>query len=107
MIVISGSFLHFLFQMTRACIIDDAITYISKMQSQVESLTQELQAIEAVADSSSPPLPLKAMDQPKEEKREGSEEEEMKKCGIQVNLISFSLIMINYLLKYLGCVFCF
>ncbi|XP_028792388.1 transcription factor DYT1-like [Neltuma alba] len=70
--------------MTRACIIDDAITYINKMQTQVESLTQELQEIEAKANSQLP----KALDQPKTKKRdepeeEEEEEEEMKKCGIQ------------------------
>ncbi|XP_054778958.1 transcription factor DYT1 [Prosopis cineraria] len=69
--------------MTRACIIDDAITYIKKMQTQVESLTQELQTMEAKANSQ----PLKTENQLKiDESEEEEEEEDMKKCGTQVEV---------------------
>ncbi|KAK4254022.1 hypothetical protein QN277_009456 [Acacia crassicarpa] len=88
--------------MTRACIIDDAITYINQMQIQVETLTQELQAIEAKSNLRLPPPTRAATDQPKVERRrdesDGEEEEEemMKKCGIQVE-VKVSEIGVNKL----------
>lgn len=59
--------------MTKATIIEDAITYIKSLQDKVESLTQELDKMEAISVKT---------EKPKTDKIDAAEE--MKKCGIQV-----------------------
>lgn len=59
--------------MNKATIIDDAITYIKKLQEEVVSLTQELQEVEVTLEISKPKV---------DELVDAAEE--MKKWGIQV-----------------------
>ena len=67
--------------MNKASIIDDAITFIKKLQDQVESLTQQLHNIEATSDETTETK----MD-------EMNAAEDMKKLGIQVIYKIISLI---------------
>lgn len=64
--------------MNKATIIDDAITYIKKLQEEVVSLTQELQEVEVTLEISKPKV---------DELVDAAEE--MKKWGIQVYTILF------------------
>ncbi|KAK7271076.1 hypothetical protein RJT34_26686 [Clitoria ternatea] len=62
--------------MNKATIVDDAITYIKKLQDKVKGLCQELCEMEATSEEIAEP------------KKEGFDAaEEMKKWGIQVSLI--------------------
>ena len=59
--------------MNKPSIVDDGITYIKKLQDEVESLTRELQEIEATSEE---------VARPKVDEFDAAEE--MKKWGIQV-----------------------
>lgn len=69
-------------QMLKESIIEDAITYVKKLQDDVNSLTQELQALEAKENL-----------ERKIDEVYGAEE--MKKWGIQVLYTLIFLIFLN------------
>lgn len=67
-----------MFQMNKATIVDDAITYIYELQKEVNMLQEQLFEMEALSSLEVP--------EPKPRKEETDAAEEMKKSGIQVKL---------------------